>query len=432
METMTIPFSRPFFDQKEVHAAQKAIRSGWVTQGPKVKEFESAVAQYVGAPFACAVSSCTAALHLALKVVGVKPGDVVATVSHSFIATANAVRHCGAEPVFIDIEPNTYNMDVRQLEDFLRDQCDLKGGDLYYRNFKDLVTGESPLRDLVLSPGQDGLRRGKVAAILPVHQMGVPCDILRIVALAKEFDLPVVEDAACAIASEISSDQGKTWRKIGQPHGEVACFSFHPRKILTTGDGGMLTTRCAEWDRQFRLLRQHGMNISDMERHASPKMVFEEYVTTGFNYRMTDIQAAVGIEQLKKVDRFVSERRRLARYYGEELAAIPWITTLEPDPAVRPNWQSYPIRILKNAPLPQRELMQYLLDHGVPCRRGIMNAHQEKAYASSRAILKESELARDSVILLPFFNGMTKKEMRQIVFQFKSLDSRVENERKKP
>lgn len=415
-----IPITKPFIGREEEALVKQVLRSGWLTQGPKVKQFEGVFASCVGSKYACAVSSCTAALHLALIAVGVKPGDVVITVSHSFIATANSIRYCGAEPIFVDIELGTYNMSIKSVKKCLYYDCKYINGKLFYKNTTNLATGESPLRYL-MTGNESGatIKSGRVAAILVVHQMGMPCDLGAILSLAGKFNIPVIEDAACAIGSEIRINS--KWEKIGKPHGDIACFSFHPRKLITTGEGGMLTTNNQNYDKLFRLLRQHGMGISDRIRHSLKKVVFEEYLSTGYNYRLTDIQAAMGIEQMKRLPGIIKERRKIARIYREGLADIDWIEApIEPD-YCKTNWQSYAVKVKVNAPFSRNKLMQYLLNNGISTRRGIMNAHQEKPYIRMNFNLPNSELARDTIVLLPLFCGKDCNVERIIKYLYNAV-----------
>ena len=373
---MSIPVARPWMGEREADAARRAILSGWVTQGPEVAAFEREFAAAIGSAHACAVSSCTTALHLALAALDVGPGDEVVTVSHSFIATSNAIRYCGATPVFVDVTLETFNIDTTQIE-------------------------------AALSP--------KTKAILVVHQLGMPCDLRAVLAIADRHGLPVVEDAACAIGSEIRWD-GR-WEPVGRPRGRVACFSFHPRKLLSTGDGGMITTSDPALDARFRLLRQHGMSVPDTVRHAATSVIVEHYPVLGYNYRMTDIQAAIGREQLTRLPEIVARRRLLAARYTTRLAGVDGIAVPREPEWARSNWQSYAVRV--GAWIDQRRVMQRLLDQGISTRRGVMNVHLESAYPPDtwRRVgpLVNGEEIQETAIVLPLFHQLTEPEQDQVM-----------------
>ena len=402
-----IPLALPWMDEEEARAARDAILSGWVTQGPRVAAFEAAFASDMKASEACAASSCTTALHLALLAIGVRQGDVVLTVSHSFIASANAIRHCGAEPFFVEVEAATGNMDPAALERAVEGEFEQRGNGFVLKRPERLHAPESAL-DMQRAPA-------RLAAILVVHQIGMPAALAAILPIARRYGVPVVEDAACAAGSEISFDGGRSFERIGRPHGSVACFSFHPRKLITTGDGGMITSSDPKLIAAARALRHHGMDVSDLARHHGEDVVLESYSRTGFNYRMTDIQAAIGLEQLKRLPRMLERRRAQAARYTELLETVRGIEAPAEPPYARTNWQSYAVRLAKAEW--QLPVMRALRAQGIATARGVMCAHLEPPYRQAwpRGCLPVSESLRDCGLILPLHHKLEADQQASVV-----------------
>ena len=365
-----VPVMVPWLGEEEARAAAAAVLSGWVAQGPRVAEFEQAFAGRVGAEHGIAVSSCTTALHLALVVLGLEPGDEVIVPSLSFIATANAVRYVGATPVFADVDPGTGN---------------------------------------VTTAGVAAVRTARTKAVIAVHQGGVPADVHALRAGCADWGVALVEDAACAIGSTVGG------KSVGQG-ALLAAWSFHPRKLLTTGEGGMVTTDDARWAERLRRLREHGMNASAAQRHASSTPILESYLEVGFNYRMTDIQAAVGLVQLGKLDAMVARRRELAARYDALLRDVPGITPVR-DPAYgQGNFQSYWVLPDEDFPVGRDDLLAALSDAGISARRGIMAAHLEPAYEGHpHRPLPVTERISGGSLILPLFHTMTLDQQDRVV-----------------
>lgn len=364
-----IPVASPELGEPEWEALREVVESGWVTQGPRVADFEDAMRTFCGAAYAVAVSSCTAALHLALICHGVGEGDEVIVPSLSFIATANAVVHSGATPVFADVDPKTQNLSIDDVADRLTPHT---------------------------------------KAILLVHQLGLPADTEAFTQLATDHDLSLIEDAACAIGS----------RYQGIPiggHGNTTCFSFHPRKVITTGDGGMLVTDSNAIANRARSLRQHAMDVPDTVRHQSPDVLLETYPEIGYNYRLTDLQAAMGIVQLQRLPDILSQRRALAARYDALLAPHPLIHTPFVPSQIEWNVQSYSVALHGLGRDARDTVMQRLLDQGIATRPGVMTAHREPAYRSSASLsLPASEQLSDNSLILPLHLKMSDRDLREV------------------
>ena len=366
-----IPVIRPFLGEEEAQAAAETVRSGWVAQGPRVKQFEGAFAESVQAAHGVALSNCTTALHLSLHLLGIGPGDEVIVPSLSFIATANAVRYVGATPVFADVEPLTANLTAETVE-------------------------------AVITP--------RTAAVLAVHQCGMPFDVDTLDALCAKHKVALVQDAACAA--------GSTYK--GRPAtagASVAAWSFHPRKVLTTGEGGMLTTDNEEWAARARRLREHGMSVSAADRHSTDRVVLETYDEVGFNYRMTDLQAAVGLVQLRKLPEVIARRRELADRYHKlftEVDVDDLRAVTDPEYGTT-NYQTFWVELPESYQGSLVDALSGLAARGISARRGLMASHNEPAYADAPAELPVTERLTQRLVALPLFHQMTEDEQDTVV-----------------
>ena len=379
MEKRIIPISLPHTGEEEWLATKEPIMTGWLTAGPKVREFEEIFAKRHGVKYAMAVTSATTALHLALVALDIKEGDEVIVPAFTWISTANVVLYCGAKVVFVDVDRNTFNIDVNDL--------------------KQKITS-------------------KTKAIIPVHLFGLCADMDAVKKVSG--NIPLIEDGACAAGAGYK----------GQPAGSLGtlgCFSFHPRKSVTTGEGGMITTNDDRLAEIISTLRNHGASISEEQRHHGAKpYILPDFNMLGFNYRMTDLQAAVGIVQLKKLDLFIDERAQWAKYYDEQLKDIDWIRTPTVATEYKHGWQSYVVYIDETkSPISRNEMMEKLQQMGVSTRPGTHAPHMLGYYANKYSIkpidFSGAKDCNDFSMSIPLFNKMTKEDYEYVVYCLKCI-----------
>lgn len=366
-----IPLMRPWLDEDEAQAVRDVLATGWISLGPKVAEFEQKIAALVGAKHGVATTSATSALHLALQVMGLERGDEVLLPSFTCMANANAVIVAGGVPRFADIERETMNLDAA-----------------------DVARRITP----------------KTRAIMMVDQIGLPADLDSLRAIADQRGLLLVDDAATALGAEYKG------RPLGG-HGVPTCYSFHPRKMITTGEGGMLVTDNEEWAERARTLRSTGASISDLKRHQAKGALFQQYFESGYNYRMTDLQAAVGVAQLAKFGRMLEQRAEQARLYGALLADLDEVSPPFVPAYAKHAYSSYCIRLRPSAKVSAEEVVRRMAARNVSCRRGIPPLHFEPVFAEEMAglSLPETEAAARETMFLPIFPGLRESEQRVVV-----------------
>jgi perosamine synthetase len=364
-----IAFSRPLFDAAEAEAAAAVVRSGWVVGGPRLAEFERRFAALCGAQHAVGVSSWTTGAFLVLHAWGIGPGDEVIVPSLTFIASVNVIRHVGATPVFAEINPETFNIDPADVARRITE---------------------------------------RTRVIMPVDQLGLPCDIDAINRLASWHGLHVLDDAACAFGS----------RNHGRPVGslaDVTVFSLHARKVITTAEGGMILTDDGALAERLRRLRHQGMSLSDYARHGGPPTQFEGYPEIGYNHRITDIQAAIGLAQLERLDDILERRRTVAAHYDSYLSGHPTFIAPHVPTGLDHNWQSYQIRLRDGVGCSRDAIMDRLFEMDILTRRGVMASHLEPPYRQYAPALPVTEATAVSTIQLPIHPGLTREQQDRIL-----------------
>jgi dTDP-4-amino-4,6-dideoxygalactose transaminase len=391
-DNMNVPIARTSLTEAEINSVLEPLRSGWLVQGPKVREFEEKWSSFTGAKHSIAVTSCTSALHLSLTALGIKPGDEVIVPAFTWISTANVVEHLGGKVIFCDIDINTFNLDIEELQKKISN---------------------------------------RTRAIIPVHLFGLAADISKICAIARSHNIWVVEDAACGFGSRYSGQHVGTF-------GDAGCFSFHPRKAITTGEGGMITTNCDVLAGKLRRLRDHGAAMSDLQRHMGARpYLLADHPDAGYNQRMTDLQAALGAEQMNRASSIISERQRLAECYDNSFGKLDWLQTPIKLLDYEHGYQSYAclfefervksalknknfseIRLINNA----RNLwMDQLQKKGISTRPATHAVHMLSFYRDKYGLKPEdfssAYAANDCSISLPLFHGMTSAEQDYVIEQ---------------
>lgn len=376
-----IPIAQPLLGIEEWEALKEPILSGWVTQGQRVREFEEAFAKIHGVKYAVATTSCTTALHLALAALGIKPGDEVIVPAFTWVATANCVVYCGAKPVFCDVDRATYNIDVRCFEK-------------------------------AITP--------RTRAVIPVHLFGLCADMASLTEICRKRDIFIVEDAACAAGASSGG------RMVGA-FGDIGCFSFHPRKIITTGEGGMCVTNNPQWADLMIRMRNHGASVSEEARASGAKPYrLPEFPVLGFNYRMTDLQGALGCVQLPKLMTFIEERRRWADWYRRELAGVAWLRLPEVPREAGHSYQSFVCYVdPAKAPVSRDDLLERLMTKGIHGRPGTHAVHMLDYYATKDRLTPDDfPVARDCdrrTIAIPLHNRMTPDDYRYVAAALKEI-----------
>lgn len=402
------PVTKPYFDKEELSLISDSLDSGWVAQGPKVTAFEKEVAIHEGVAEGVATTSCTTSLHLAMVAQGLGGGMDAIAPAFTFVATENAITMTGATPVMVDIDRKTFNIDISALQKTIEEKYILKGGRLFNKNSGNVLWG-----------------------IVPVHEFGLCCDIYSINRMAKEYNLQVIEDAACALGA-----------KIGEIHqgafGNTSCISFHPRKSITTGEGGMVLTDDATLAKRMRELRTHGSTVSADARDKAHGFLLPEFPEAGYNYRMTDIQGAMGLAQIKKLDYIIEEKRKTASCYHELIAKMlpELVTPIEPEGYFH-TYQSYVCMLnetylgcssIEDGGKYRNALLEKLEEVGIATRQGTHAVHMLGYYKNKFGYLPEdysNAYACDRLsITLPLYVGMTFEDREYIVDTIrKTMDS---------